>query len=50
MHGFAANRELVEHYIEAFGAVHLGLLHTYQILIEEDAAKRLLEVYTYEWD
>lgn len=50
MHGFAASSELVEHYIKTFGAIHLGYLHTYQIMIEEAAAKRLLEVYTYEWN
>lgn len=50
VHGFAANRELMEHYIKVFGAEHLGMLHAYQILIEEEAAKKLLEVYNYEWN
>ena len=50
IHGFAANRELMEHYIKVFGAEHLGMLHAYQILIEEEAAKKLLEVYNYEWN
>lgn len=50
MHGFAANRELAEHYIEMFGAVHLGFLHAYQVFIDEDAARRLMEVYIYEWE
>lgn len=50
VHGFAANKELLEHYMNVFGAVHLGMLHTYQFLIEEDAARKLLEVYHYEWN
>lgn len=48
--GFAANLELVKHYIEAFGAYHLGMLHEYQIVIEGEASKKLLEVYSYEWN
>ena len=38
------------HYIKVFGAEHLGMLHVYQILIEEEAARKLLEVYNYEWN
>ncbi|MBO4677805.1 MAG: hypothetical protein J5633_09700 [Oscillospiraceae bacterium] len=48
--GFAANAELVKHYVEAFGAYHLGILHEYQIVIEGEASKKLLEVYSYEWN
>ena len=48
--GFAANKELVEHYVKAFGAFHLGILHEYQIVIEGEAARNLLEVYRYEWN
>lgn len=50
IHGFAANRELEEHYIKVFGAEHLGMLHDYQIFIDEEAAKRIREVYNYEWN
>ena len=50
MHGFAANRELLNHYIKVFNAEYLGLLHQYQFFIDEDNAKKLLEVYTYEWN
>lgn len=49
MYGFAANLELVKHYVEVFGAYHLGILHEYQIVIEGEASKKLLEVYRYEW-
>ncbi len=48
--GFAANAQLVEHYVNVFGAYHIGILHEYQIVIEGEASKRLLEVYSYEWN
>lgn len=50
MHGFAANRELLEHYIKNFGAEYLGMLHDFQFFIDEINAKKLLEVYNYEWN
>ena len=48
--GFAANKEIVDHYVNVFGAYHLGMLHEYQIVVEGEAAKKLLEVYSYEWN
>ncbi|MDR1495635.1 MAG: hypothetical protein LBS67_01775 [Clostridiales Family XIII bacterium] len=50
MHGFADNQELLEHYIAAFGAEYLGMLHQYQFFIDEINARNILEVYTYEWN
>lgn len=50
MHGFAANADLLKHYIEKFGAEYLGMLHVYQFFIDEIAARKLLEVYSYEWN
>ena len=50
LHGFARNRELVNHYVQTFGAVYLGRLHEYQIAVFEQEARKLLEVYTYEWN
>ncbi|WP_285825654.1 hypothetical protein [Schaedlerella arabinosiphila] len=50
IHGFAANAELLNHYIEKFHAEYLGMLHQYQFFIDEYAAKSLLEVYHYEWN
>lgn len=47
--GNAANKELVHHYEEVFGAVCLGLLHPYQIFIDEQNAGKIKEVYDYEW-
>ena len=35
MHGFALNKELLEHYMETFNAEFLGMLHDYQFFINE---------------
>ncbi len=50
IHGFALNRELLIHYQDQFGAEYLGMLHQYQFFIGEAEAKKLLEVYQYEWN
>ena len=47
--GNAADSKLVEHYCETFGAEHLGLLHPYQFFVDEENAKKIKEVYEYEW-
>ncbi|MCM1098241.1 MAG: hypothetical protein NC427_09255 [Ruminococcus flavefaciens] len=50
VHGFAANADLLRHYINVFHAEYLGMLHQYQFFIDEEQAKELLEVYHYEWN
>ena len=50
IHGFAANEDLLQHYIKIFHAEYLGMLHQYQFFIDEVQAKNLLEVYHYEWN
>ena len=50
VHGFAANEELLKHYMDVFHAEYLGMLHQYQFFIDEEQAKKLLEVYHYEWN
>lgn len=42
----AKNMELVHHYQDALGALWIGLAHEYRMIVEEDAAARLLAVYT----
>ena len=44
----AKNLELVEHYQKTLGATLLGRPHPYRMFVDEDAAKKLLEVYTLE--
>ncbi len=46
--GFASNKEVLAHYIEKLGAIHIGILHPYQFAIEADAMKKILETYTFE--
>lgn len=42
----AKNVELVKHYQETLGATHLGIPHPYRMFIDEDAADKLLKIYT----
>jgi len=50
VHGFAANEDLLRHYMDVIHAEYLGMLHQYQFFIDEEQAKKLLEVYHYEWN
>ena len=47
--GFAANKDLMIHYINAFDAEPICMLHEYQIFIPEESGKKIQEVYSYEW-
>ena len=47
--GNAADRELVDHYCDAFGADYIGMLHEFQIGISGNAAIKIKEGYSYEW-
>lgn len=47
--GFAANHALMEYYCKAFGAEAIRIMHPYQIAIDTENSKKLLEVYDYEW-
>lgn len=47
--GFAANKDLMEHYVKAFAAEPICMLHQYQIFIPEESGKQIREVYTCEW-
>lgn len=50
MYGYAANAALLKHYIETLHAEYIGITHQFHFIIDEEAAKRLLEVYHYEWN
>ena len=47
--GFAANENLLSHYQKAFGAIKLGILHQYHLMIDEINSSKIREVYDYEW-
>lgn len=44
----AKNQELVEHYKNTLGATLLGIPHPYRMVIDEDAATKLLDIYNFE--
>ena len=46
--GYAANQEVLNHYIENFGAVHLPITHEYQFIIDGEAAEQILSKYNFE--
>lgn len=50
MYGYAANEELLKHYIATLHAEFIGITHDFHFIIDEVAAKRLLEVYHFEWN
>lgn len=45
LYGFAANKELLEHYMESFKADFIGMRHPYQFMIDVIGAKEIREVY-----
>lgn len=49
MYGFAANQDLLDHYIKAFDGEFIGMLHPYQFAISEESSIKIREVYDYEW-
>ena len=49
IYGFAANKELLKHYLEVFNGEFIGMLHPYQFAIDEVNAKKIMEVYDYEY-
>ncbi|MCM1044199.1 MAG: hypothetical protein NC417_01705 [Candidatus Gastranaerophilales bacterium] len=49
MYGFAADKKLLEHYVNTFHGEVIAILHPYQFAIDEQAAKEIMEVYDYEW-
>ena len=46
---FAANEELLHHYIKTFGAVYIGIIREYHFGIPESQAQKIREVYRFEW-
>ena len=49
VYGFAANKELLDHYIKLFGAEYIGMLHKFHFAINEENALKIKEIYNYEW-
>lgn len=47
--GFCRTEKIMNHFVNEHGAVPIAGLHQYQIGIFDEAAKRIREVYDYEW-
>ena len=48
-YGFGANQNLLQHYVEVFNGEIIAMLHPYQFAIDEENAKRIMEMYDYDW-
>ena len=49
MYGFAADKQLLNYYMSIFKAEFIGIQHPFHFLIDEENAKKIKEIYTYEW-
>ena len=47
--GFCRTEKIMNHFVEYHGAEPICMLHEYQIGIFDDAARKIREVYDYEW-
>lgn len=49
MYGFAANEQLLKHYIERFDALYVGMRHPFHFVMGPEQSSRLIGEYDYEW-
>ena len=49
VHAIAMDKDILQHYIDTFGAMVIGILHPFHFTIEEESAKKIMEIYKYEW-
>lgn len=49
IYGCASSKEILRHYVETFGAMHMPIQWEYQFIIDEKESKKIREVYDYEW-
>lgn len=43
------DKDILQHYVEVFDAIVIGIMHPYHFVIEEENARKIKEVYKYEW-
>lgn len=43
------DKDILQHYVDTFDAIVIGIMHPYHFVIEEENARKIKEVYTYEW-
>ena len=44
IYGYAANQQVLEHYMEKMHATHVGVLHPYQFCVFEDEIKTYIYI------
>ncbi len=49
VHAVAMDKEILKHYVDVFDAIVVGIMHPFHFVIEEESAKKIMEVYKYEW-
>lgn len=47
--GFCRSEKILQHFVKEHGASELRMLHEYQIGFFDEAARKIAEVYNYEW-
>lgn len=47
--GFCRNKEIMDHFVRVYDADPIRVIHEYQIGIYGEAARKIREVYDYEW-
>ncbi len=49
VHAIAMDKDILQHYVDTFDAIVVGIMHPFHFVIEEESAKKIMEVYKYEW-
>ena len=49
VHAIAMDKDILQHYVDMFDAIVVGIMHPFHFVIEEESAKKIMEVYKYEW-
>jgi hypothetical protein len=49
VYGYAANSEVLAHYVEKLKATHIGILHPYQFGVFEKEMQEIIKTYTYAY-
>lgn len=49
IYGYAANQQVLEHYVEKMKATHVGVLHPYQFCVFENEMQEIIKTYTYAY-
>ena len=49
VHAIAMDKDILQHYVEVFDAIVIGIMHPYHFVIEEENTRKIKEVYKDEW-